>query len=157
MKAAGFLRSLAVLLVLSVGVGVPGVRADQESREPDVRRIVSSKSAAALAAMQMRTFNMTDRSALLRGLVVNLLSQGYIIDAVDPEAGTVRANKGSLLRVVAFVTPDGSDRTAVLFDAYFFASEKNGEMRQVDDPAFYQDHLFKPLSAALGLPALPVT
>lgn len=108
---------------------------------------------AKLAAMQERIVDTGDRTALLRDTAVMLLSLGYVIEDVRPGITVLRVSKGSLMRGIVTITPVSPTQSKVRFDAYVLNEPSlfgSPTVDQVDDPAFYQDYFFSPLSSALG-------
>jgi hypothetical protein len=127
---------------------------------PGMRLRQSGMSAAKLATMQERVFDSADRDMLLRQAAVTLLSLGYVIEDVRPGKAALRVSKGSLMRGIVTIEPRSAARFIVRFDAYALddpALIGRATMDQVDDPAFYQQFFFAPLSKTLGLSASPVT
>lgn len=122
-------------------------------KQPGVTDVMSTKSAVELRAMQERTFDTTDRNKTLRSTISTLQDLGYVIDKVEPPAGTVSAQKDSILKVTASVFPHGTTQMAVRANAMvLIGGLKN---TQVDDPLFYQQRFFDPLSKTIALTALP--
>ncbi|CAA7626459.1 hypothetical protein [Magnetospirillum sp. UT-4] len=114
---------------------------------------LSQKSAVELRAMQSRAFEMNDEKSAMRTVVATLQDLGYIIDKVEPAAGTVSATKLAFLRLSATVNRRSPTRTVVRANALV---KQPGMNTQVDDPEFYQKYFFEPLSKAMFLEALRV-
>ncbi len=100
-----------------------------------------------LRMIQSRVFDTTDRNQTLRTVIATLQDLGYAIDKVDPAAGTVTATKLSQLRMSVTVYPRGKAQMVVRANAIAGG--------QVDEPLFYQQHFFEPLSKAMFLDAHP--
>lgn len=115
--------------------------------------ILSTKPAVELRAMQTRAFDTTDRTQTLRAIVATLQDLGYTLDKIEPPAGTVSATKLSVLRLTAVAYPYGESRIMVRANAMVKMPAEN---TQVDDPLFYQQLFFEPLSKAMFLQALQV-
>jgi len=115
--------------------------------------VMSTKSAVELRAMQERTFDTTDRNKALRSTIATLQDLGYIVNKIEPPAGTVSAEKDTILKLTASVFPHGTSQMAVRANAMvLIGGLKN---TQVDDPLFYQQRFFEPLSRTIALTALP--
>lgn len=141
-------RTLALLLV------VTALAACQHTRGGD-DIMMSQKSAVELRAMQSRAFDTSDRYKTIRAIVATLQDLGYSIDKVETGAGTVSATKLTALRLTASVYPRGATQTIVRTNA-LVKIEQQRILNQVDDPVFYQQLFFEPLSKALFLTALQV-
>jgi outer membrane lipopolysaccharide assembly protein LptE/RlpB len=141
------LRCLALLVV------VGALAACQTTRGDNI--MMSQKGAVELRAMQSRAFDTPDRYKTLRAIVATLQDLGYSVDKVETGAGTVSATKLTALRLTASVYPRGSTQTIVRANA-MVKIEQQKVQNQVDDPAFYQQLFFEPLSKALFLTALQV-
>jgi len=115
--------------------------------------VLSTKSPVELRAIQARAFDTTDRTRTLRAVVATLQDLGYGIEKIEPSVGTVSAVKLASLRMTATVYPRGQTQTAVRANALLFGP---GIETQVDDPLFYQQLFFEPLSKAMFLSALQV-
>jgi hypothetical protein len=115
--------------------------------------VMSSKSAVELRAMQERTFDTTDRNKALRSTIATLQDLGYVINKIEPPAGTVSAEKDTILKLTASVFPHGANQTAVRANAMILIGGLKNT--QVDDPLFYQQRFFEPLSKTIALSALP--
>lgn len=110
-----------------------------------------------LAEMQQRSFATPDRYLLVRAVTATLLSAGYAIEYASPAADTIHANKDSW-RVKVTITPRSTSDLLVHIEAWAGdGTALRASRRDVDDPAFYQDQFFAPLSKVLDLPARPVT
>jgi hypothetical protein len=121
--------------------------------QPGAVDVMSTKSALELRSMQERTFDTGDRNKTLRATVATLQDLGYIINKVEPPAGTVSAQKDTILKLTASVFPHGTSQMAVRANAMvLIAGAKN---TQVDDPLFYQQRFFDPLAKEMALSALP--
>jgi len=117
--------------------------------------IMSTKSPVELRAMQSRAYDTTDRNKTLRTIVATLQDLGYSINKVDADSGTVTATKFSILTLTASIYPRGTTQTVVRTNAIVKLENKNTD-NQVDEPAFYQQFFFEPLSKAMFLTALQV-
>lgn len=113
--------------------------------------ILSAKNPVELRAMQARAFDTADRNKMVRTVVATLLDMGYVIDKVEPAAGTVSATKLAQLQLTATVSPRNERQTVVRANAMVKVERQE---TQVDDPVFYQTLFFEPLSKALFLDAL---
>lgn len=113
--------------------------------------VLSKKSPVELRAMQARAFETSDQNKTLRTVIATFQDLGYGIDKVEPAAGTVSATKLAKLRMTATVYPRGPSRMIVRSNALVM---NPGMESQVDDPAFYKDLFFEPLSKAMFLTAL---
>lgn len=132
---------LAFALVALPGCQTPG--ADQV--------LLSKKPAVELRAMQGRLFDTGDRAKVMRATIATLQDQGYSIEKVESSAGSIKARKLATLIVSASVFPRGDKQIVVRANAIVATPEGQS---QVDDPAFYQQRFFEPLSKALFLTAL---
>ncbi|MHB1219991.1 MAG: hypothetical protein ACYC1L_17530, partial [Alphaproteobacteria bacterium] len=112
-------------------------------------RAVAADSATRLAGMQQRSFATTDRYLLVRAVTTTLLSSGYAIAYTAPAADTIRASKDSL-QVTITIAPHASSELRVRVEA-----RTGTPPRDVDDPAYYEQDFFAPLSKTLELPARP--
>lgn len=139
---------LLLPFVLVVLLGLAGC---QNPNQPQL--IMSTKGAVELRSMQSRAFDTTDRNKALRAVIATLQDLGYTIDKVEPAAGSVSATKLANLRLTATVNARGTSQTAVRANAIF---KLPGADTQVDDPLFYQQLFFEPLSKAMFLQALQV-
>lgn len=138
------LRTLAMIAFTSVallGCQTPG--ADQV--------LLSKKPAVELRAMQGRIFETGDRAKVMRATIATLQDQGYSIVKVESGAGSIKASKLAILEVSASVFPRGDKQIVVRANAIVKTPDGSS---QVDDPAFYQQRFFEPLSKALFLTAL---
>ncbi len=145
--SARLIVRLGVLVMLALGLSAcqTGKQAPKE--------IMSNKSAVELRAMQARAFETGDVNKTLRTVIATLQDLGYTIDKVEPAAGTVSGTKLAQLRITVTVYSRKPDRTIVRANAIVILP---GSENQVDDPAFYQQYFFEPLSKALFLNALQV-
>lgn len=140
-------RFLALLIV------VGALTACQTTRGDNI--MMSQKGAVELRSMQSRAFDTPDRYKTLRAIVATLQDLGYSIDKVETGAGTVSATKLTALRLTASVYPRGTTQTIVRANA-MVKVEQQKMQNQVDDPVFYQQLFFEPLSKSLFLTALQV-
>lgn len=113
--------------------------------------IASKLSAVQLRSIQSRTFDTADRNQVLRAIIASMQDQGYAITKVSPEAGTVSGVKRGLLRLTASAYPRGATQTVVRANALVPMAAGD---TQVDDPAFYRDLFFEPLSRNLAIAAM---
>jgi hypothetical protein len=116
--------------------------------------VLSTKSPVELRAMQTRAFDTTDQNKMLRTIVATLQDIGYTIGKVEPPAGTVSATKLGRLKVTATETAHGASQITVRVNA--IVTMPGLKNTQVDDPVFYQQLIFEPLSKAIFLTALQV-
>lgn len=117
--------------------------------------ILSEKGAVELRAMQSRAFETENRNKIFRGIIATFQDLGYSIHKVEPEAGTVTANKLARLTMTATAYPRNKTRMIVRANAII----KLGPQfpgNQVDLPEFYQQRFFEPLSKAIFLQALQI-
>jgi hypothetical protein len=117
---------------------------------------LSKKTATELRSIQSRVFETEDRAKTVRAVIATLQDLGYSIDKVEPAAGTVTGTKLSQLRLTATVYPRGEKRMIVRSNAIVRMPNQNAVENQVDDPVFYQQLFFEPLSKAMFLSALQV-
>ncbi len=113
--------------------------------------VMSTKDPGELQAMQTRAFATPDRDRTLRQLIFTLEDNGYSIDKIDAQDGTVAATKNTALNLTAIVTPIQGFSTSVHADA--MVNMPDGKQYQVDDPSFYSAYFFDPLSRNLALAA----
>lgn len=116
--------------------------------------ILSAKSPVELRAMQTRAFDTSDRPKMVRTIIATLQDLGYNLDKVDAGSGTVSATKLAELTMTASVYPRTETQLVVRANAIVKAA--NVRETQVDDPAFYQQDFFDPLSKAIFLQALQI-
>jgi hypothetical protein len=121
---------------------------------PKSEMFMSTKPPVELRAMQTRAFETTDRPKMVRTLIATLQDLGYNLDKVDAGSGTVSATKLAVLRLTAAVYPRGQSQLMVRANAMVTVAAT--QQHQVDDPAFYQQLFFEPLSKAIFLEALQV-
>jgi hypothetical protein len=115
--------------------------------------VLSKQSPVALRAMQIRAFDTTDKRHLVHAVIATLQDLGYSVEKVDYGSGTVSAAKLVSLRLTAVVYPHGPSQMSVRANAMV---QMGVASTQVDDPKFYQELFFAPLSQALFLSAEPV-
>jgi hypothetical protein len=113
--------------------------------------MMSTKSPVELRAMQSRAFATSDEKHTLRQVIATLQDLGYNLDKVEASAGSVSATKLAVLRMSASVIPRGTT-TVVRANAMISLGP---QQHQVDDPRFYLQDFFAPLSQAMLLEALP--
>lgn len=101
-----------------------------------------------LRAMQSRIYPVADTNQALRAVIATLQDQGYAIDSVEASAGTVTATKLAALRLSAAAYLRGTSQTVIRANAIIMVGT---EGHQVDDPVFYQQDFFDPLSHTLAL------
>lgn len=118
--------------------------------------IMSAKPALELRAMQSRLFETPDQDRVYRAIIYTFQDLGYSITKVEPEAGTVSANKLAQLRMTATVYPRGEERTMVRSNAIVKIHPNHPQGYQVDSPEFYQQRFFEPLEKSLFLTALQI-
>ena len=117
--------------------------------------ILSKKSAVELRSMQSRAFESNDRNKVFRGIIATFQDLGYSIRKVEPDAGTVTADKLARLTMTATAYPKDNTRMIVRANAVVkIALDLPGN--QVDSPEFYLKRFFEPLSKAIFLQALQV-
>jgi len=90
----------------------------------------------------------------LRAVIATLQDLGYTIGKVEPDAGTVSADKFGYLLLTATVYPRGE--TQLIVRANVIVAVLVQQKTQVDSPEFYQKLFFEPLSQAMFLTALQV-
>lgn len=122
------------------------------------KMILSAKPAVELRAIQSRAFETTDQTKMMRTIVATLQDLGYKIDKIEPAAGSITGTKLSALRLTASVYPRGTTQLIVRSNAIVRMPQQQQRQTesQVDDPTFYQQLFFEPLSKALFLTALQV-
>lgn len=140
------MRSLAV-------AGAAVVLAACAAEQPEL--ILSKKSAVELRAIQSRAFESNDRNKVFRGIIATFQDLGYSIQKVEPEAGTVTADKLARLTMTATAYPRDSTRVIVRANAVVKMGP-NLPGNQVDSPEFYLQRFFEPLSKSIFLQALQV-
>jgi hypothetical protein len=131
------LRRIVLLAPLLLGA----CAAQQERRFQ-----ASDKSAVEMRAMQSRVIE-GDAPTVTRGVVATLQDLGYSINKAEPAAGSITATKLQRLRLTAVVRPVSGNQAAVRANAVVLLPQVEN---QVDDPRFYQQNFFAPLSATLG-------
>jgi len=149
-------RFRPVILVTALALGLTACQ------PPPPSRAVSKKLEGEVAEMQTRIFATSDRTKALRAVAETLVEMGYVVDHVNPDDGSVAASKGTWLDATAHVDSIGADKTSVQLDVFVYQrnqwamSQSDFEkLQQVDDPEFYQQYFFGPLSQKLGTPASP--
>jgi hypothetical protein len=134
-------------------VAVAGFLVGCASKQPSL--ILSKKGAVELRAMQSRAFDTGNRNKVFRGIVATFQDLGYSVLKVEPTAGTVTADKLARLKMTATVYPRNGDRMIVRSNAIIkMCPACVGH--QVDEPKFYQQRFFEPLSKAIFLQALQI-
>ena len=118
--------------------------------------ILSKKSPVELRSMQSRLFDTTDKDKALRAVVATLQDLGYSIDKIEPNAATVSGTKLASLRISVAIYPRGETQLVVRSNALVIVAPGTLKENQVDDPAFYQQRFFEPLSKAMFLAALQI-
>ena len=139
---------------LVLGLVAAGLLAACKPEAPEL--ILSKKSAVELRAMQSRAFETADRRKVYRAMIATFQDLGYTIAKVEPAAGTVTAEKLSMLKMTATVYSRSSNRSIVRINAVVRPQLQIKTGHQVDKPEFYQQRFFEPLSKALFLTALQV-
>ncbi|WP_052402001.1 hypothetical protein [Muricoccus aerilatus] len=114
--------------------------------QPERRFQASDKSAVEMRAMQARVIE-GDAPTVTRGVVATLQDLGYRINKAEPAAGSITATKLERLRLTTVVRPVSNNQAAVRANAVVLLPQVEN---QVDDPRFYQENFFAPLSATLG-------
>lgn len=137
---------------LFLAVSVASVAAGCAHQEPDRTFRPSSRSAVELRAMQTRLFDGDD-ATVLRGVIATLQDLGYRITKAEPEAGTVTATKLNTVRLTAVVRGREGRQSIVRVNAVVLAPALE---TQVDEPTFYLQNFFVPLSQTLGREAFAV-
>jgi hypothetical protein len=140
------------ILVAAVALFALGLGGCQTTGQQEV--LLSQKSSVELRAMQSRAFDTTDRLGTLRTVIATLQDLGYTIGKVEPEAGTVSADKFGYLHLTATVYPRGE--TQLIVRANVIVAVLVQRKTQVDSPEFYQKLFFEPLAQAMFLTALQV-
>jgi hypothetical protein len=105
--------------------------------------------------MQSRAFDTDNRNKVFRGIIATFQDLGYSVMKVEPSAGTVTADKLARLKMTATVYPRSKDRMIVRSNAIVRLGP-NSQGHQVDEPKFYQQRFFEPLSKAIFLQALQI-
>jgi hypothetical protein len=141
-------RFVAVLLLASSLAACQAAPAEQV--------ILSSKPALELRTMQSRIFDTADKPKTLRAVVATLQDLGYAIDKIEPVAATVSATKLAQLRMSVAIYPRGENQLVVRSNALVIAVPGTTKQNQVDNPVFYQQRFFEPLSKAMFLSALQI-
>jgi hypothetical protein len=98
--------------------------------------------------MQSRVYQLADRNAVLRAAISTLQDQGYSIDSVEANVGTVTATKLAQLRLSAAAYPRGDSQTVVRANAIVMIGNQG---HQVDSPDFYQQDFFDGMNRTLAL------
>lgn len=117
--------------------------------------LLSKKGAVELRAMQSRAFDTDNRNKVFRGIIATFQDLGYSISKVEPAAGTVTADKLARLKMTATVYPRNDNRMIVRSNAIVKLGP-GAVGHQVDEPKFYQQRFFEPLSKAIFLQALQI-
>ncbi|MCR0982254.1 hypothetical protein [Roseomonas populi] len=133
---------MSLRLVVLLGPLLLGACAVQQERQFQA----SDKSSVEMRAMQSRIID-GDAPTVTRGVVATLQDLGYRINKAEPAAGSITATKLERLRLTAVVRPVDSNRAAVRANAVVVLPQTEN---QVDDPQFYQQNFFAPLSTTLG-------
>jgi hypothetical protein len=123
--------------------------------QPQSEITLSKKGAVELRAIQSRAFDTDDRNRVFRGIIATFQDLGYSILKVEPEAGTVTANKRAALMMTATAYPRDKVRMIVRANAILTLGQQVPG-HQVDSPEFYQQRFFEPLSKAIFLQALQI-
>jgi len=139
------LRALAALAAL-------GVLAACSSTGPE-QALSGGDSMLKLRAAQTRTFETTDRTRVMRGVVATLQDLGFMVTGADAALGTVsgrkfttdRAGQIHELRVTVTVRPRDERQMLVRANAEF-------NNKPVEDPAAYQN-FFTSLGRSIFLAA----
>jgi hypothetical protein len=118
--------------------------------EPPPPLVYSQLGDVQLRAMQSRVYPITDRNVALRAAISTLQDQGYSIDSVEANAGTVTATKLAQLRLSAAAYPRGTTQTVIRANAIVMIGQQG---HQVDSPEFYQQDFFDGLSRSVALNA----
>jgi len=145
-----------VVLVVALAVGLAACQ------PPPPARTASKKLEGEVAQMQTRVYATGDKTKALRAVAETLVEMGYVVDHVNPDDGSVAASKGTWLDATAYVDSKMAGKTSVQLDVFVYQrnqwamSQSDFEkLQQVDDPEFYQQYFFDPLSQKLGTPASP--
>lgn len=135
------MKTLKLLLPTLIFALLAGCAAPPESH------ILEGEQAVKLRAMQTRTFDTTDKNAVLRAVISTLQDLSFVIDRADPDLGTVTATKlsGYRIRMTVTVRPGAPKQMLVRASAQY-------NLRPIDDPVVYQ-RFFAALSKALFLQA----
>jgi hypothetical protein len=115
--------------------------------------LLSKQSPVALRAMQIRAFDTSDKRRIVQVVIATLQDLGYSVEKIDYGSGTISAAKLVTLRLTAVVYPHRPSQMSVRANAMV---QTGAVSTQVDDPKFYQELFFVPLSQALFLSAEPV-
>lgn len=130
-----FLLALAIL-VLGGGCA---------SKPPD--GIMDGASQVELRSYQSRTFDTTDKIAMLRNVIATLQDLGFVVDKADEDLGAITGTKlnGYRIRMTVVVRPRGETQLLVRANAHY-------NLEPIEDPRPYQD-FFVSLEKSLFLTA----
>lgn len=113
---------------------------------PKTEFIASKKSPLELRAMQTRLVPGDDNSAM-RGAIATLHGLGYRITRAEVDAGTVSGTRSAVLRMAVVVRQEKPGQSVMRANATILGI---GREAQVDDPEFYSQNFFIPLTQTIG-------
>ena len=114
---------------------------------PPESHILEGQDQVKLRAMETRTFDTSDKNAVLRGVISTLQDLNFVIDKADADLGTITATKlsGYRIRMTVTVRPKSDTQMLVRASAQY-------NLQPIEDPQVYQN-FFTSLSKALFLQA----
>jgi hypothetical protein len=116
-------------IVLALGCAAP---------RPDQDLLAPTEAQMKLRSFQTRTFDVTDRTAAMRGVIAALQDLGFIVERVNEPLGLVTAarfaepNYYSVVGVTVTVRPQADGRMMVRANAIF-------NNTPIEDPKVYQN------------------
>ena len=115
------------------------------SKPPD--NIMDGASQVELRSYQSRTFDTTDKIAMLRNVIATLQDLGFVVDKADEDLGAITGTKlnGYRIRMTVVVRPRGETQLLVRANAHY-------NLEPIEDPRPYQD-FFVSLEKSLFLTA----
>lgn len=137
---------LLPLLSVFILLGVAACAAPQSQQVT-----LSQKSAVELRSIQTRTFETPDESKVYRAILAVMLDLGFVIETLEPEAGTVVGSKYENLYLTSVISSSNEISTTVRANAMLTNAWNS---IQIDSAEFYQKRFFEPLSQALFLDAM---
>lgn len=134
------MKKLTILAIVFMAL-LAGCAAPPESH------ILEGQDQVKLRAMETRTFDTSDKNAVMRGVISTLQDLNFVIDKADADLGTITATKLSGYSIRMTVTVRMKSETQVLVRA---SAQYN--LKPIEDPEVYQN-FFTSLSKALFLQA----